>query len=54
MLNSAGRIFSGFNSATTVTVGDVTLLVRVGPITQQVMFSIVRDLGPYNAIMGRA
>ena len=54
MLNLAGRILSGFNGATTLTLGDVTLLVKVGSITQQVLFSIFEDLGPYNAIMGRA
>ena len=31
MLNSAGRILSGFNGATTTTLGDVTLPVKVGP-----------------------
>ena len=30
------------------------LPVRVDPVTQQVLFSVVGDLGPYNAIMGRA
>ena len=34
--------------------GDVALLVKAGPVTQQVLFSIVKDLRPYNAIMGRA
>ena len=28
--------------------------VKVGSVTQQVLFSIVKDLGPYNAIMVRA
>ena len=51
MLNSAGRILSDFNSSTTLTLGDVTLPTMVGPLTQQVLFSIVGDLGPYNAIM---
>ena len=54
MLNSARRILSGFNGATTVKLGDVALPVKSGPVTQQVMFSIVEDLGPYNAIMGWA
>ena len=54
VLNSVGRILSGFNGATTVTLGYVMLLVRVGPVAQEIMFSIVGDLGPYNAIMGRA
>ena len=33
MLNSAGRILSGFNGATTMTLGDVTLPVKAEPIT---------------------
>ena len=53
MLNSVGRILSGFNGATIVTLGDVMLPVKARPITQQVLFSIVEDLGPYNAIMGQ-
>ena len=51
-LSSAGRILSGFNGATTVTMGDITLPVRAGPVVQQVLFSVVEDLGPYNAIVG--
>ena len=53
MLNSTGKILSGFNGATTVTLGDVTLPVKTGPVTQQVLFSIVEGLGPYNSITGR-
>ena len=53
MLNSVGRILSGFNGATTITLGDVALLVKAGPVTQQILFSIVEDLGPYNDIVGR-
>ena len=52
-LSSAGRVLSGFNGSTTLTVGDIALSVKVGPITQQVSFSVVEDLGPYNAIVGR-
>ena len=33
MLNSAEQILYGFNGATTTTLGDITLLVQVGPIT---------------------
>ena len=54
MLNSAGRILFGFNGATTMTLGDITLPMKAGPITQRVLFSIIEDLGPYNAIVGRA
>ena len=53
-LHSAGRVLSGFNGATTLSVKDITFSIKAGPITQQVLFFIVEDLGPYNAILGRA
>ena len=53
-LSSADRVFSGFNGATALTVGDVAFPVHAGPVTQQVLFAMVEDLGPYNAILGRA
>ena len=34
MLNSTERVLSGFNSATTTTLGDITLPVQARPITQ--------------------
>ena len=34
MLNLAGRILSSVNGATTTTLGDITLPVQVGPVTQ--------------------
>ena len=52
-LNLASRVLSGFNGATTLTVGDIALSFKAGPVTQQVLFSVVEDLGPYNAIIGR-
>ena len=52
VVNLVGKILSGFNGATTVTLGDVALPIKVGLMTQQVLFSIVRDLGPYNSIIG--
>ena len=54
MLNSAGRILYIFNGATTITLGDVALPAKARPVTKQVLFSIVEDVGPYNAIMGWA
>ena len=51
-LSSAGRILFEFNEATTVTTGDIALPVKAEPIVQQVVFSVVEDLGPYNAIVG--
>ena len=53
-LSSAGRILSRFNGATTLTVGDIVLSVKIWPVTQQVLFLVVEDLGPYNAIVGQA
>ena len=53
-LHSPGRILSGFNGATTLSIGDITFSVKAGPVTHQVLFSVVEDLGPYNAILGRA
>ena len=53
-LSSTGRILSGINGATTVTMGDITLSVRAGPVIHQILFSVVEDLGLYNAIVGRA
>ena len=44
-LSSVGRIFSGLNGATTQTVGDIALPVKAGSVTQQVLFSVVKDLG---------
>ena len=53
MLNSAEQILSDFNGTTTTTLGDIMLPIQAGPVTQQVLLSIVEDLGPYNAIVGR-
>ena len=54
VVNLVGRILSSFNRATIVTLGDVTLPVKAGPVSQQVLFSIVEDSGPYRAITGWA
>ena len=51
-LLSASRVLLGFNGATILSIGDVTFSVKAGPVTQQVLFSVVEDLGPYNAILG--
>ena len=53
-LHSADRVLSGFNGATTLSIGDVTFSIKAGSVTQQVLFSVVEDLGSYNAILGRA
>ena len=53
-LHSAGRVLSGFNGATTLSVGDIAFSIKAGPVTQQVLFSVVEDVGSYNAILSRA
>ena len=53
-LHSPGRIRLGFNGATTLSVEDITFSVKAGSVTQQVLFSVIEYLGPYNAILGRA
>ena len=53
MLNLAERILFGFNRTTTVTLMDVALPVTIRLVTQQILFSLVDDLGPYNAIVRR-
>ena len=34
--------------------GDIAFPVKARSVTQEVLFSVVEDLGPYNAIVGRA
>ena len=53
-LSSAGRILSDFNEVTTVKMDDIALPVKVRPVVQQDLFSVVEDLDPYKAIVGRA
>ena len=53
MLNLAERILFSLNDATTTTLGDIILPVQAGPITQQVLFSIVQDRGSYNCIVSQ-
>ena len=40
LVNSAGQILFGFNGATIITLGDAALPIKVGSVTQQVLFSI--------------
>ena len=54
MLNSIGQFLSGFNGETIETLGDVMLSIKARPVTQRILFSIVGDLGFYNAITGQA
>lgn len=51
-LENPGRILSGFNGSSTTSLGDVTLPVQAGPIILNVLFSVVENLSPFNAILG--
>lgn len=53
ILENPGRILSGFNEASTTSLGNIILPIQVGPITLNVQFSVVEDLSPFNAILGR-
>ena len=53
-LSLAYRVLFGFNRATTLTVGNIVLSIKARLITQKVLLSVVDDLGPYIAIVGRA
>nr|CAN72336.1 hypothetical protein VITISV_038597 [Vitis vinifera] len=50
-LKNLRRILSRFNGASTISLGDVVLLVQAGPVIQNVHFSMVEDLSPFNTIM---
>ncbi|XP_034700912.1 uncharacterized protein LOC117925911 [Vitis riparia] len=52
-LENPGRILSGFNGASTTSLGDIVLPVQAGPVTLNVQFSVVQDLSPFNVILGR-
>ncbi|XP_034708876.1 uncharacterized protein LOC117931912 [Vitis riparia] len=52
-LENPRRILSGFNRASTTSLGDVMLPVQAGPIILNVQFFMVEDLSSFNAIMGR-
>ncbi|RVW36798.1 hypothetical protein CK203_103356 [Vitis vinifera] len=47
-LENPGRILSGFNGASTTSLGDIVLPVQAGPVTLNVQFSVVQDLSPFN------
>ena len=46
-------ILSRFNGARITSLRDVVLSVQAGPVILNVQFSVVEDLSPFNAILGR-
>ncbi|XP_034704137.1 uncharacterized protein LOC117928351 [Vitis riparia] len=53
-LENPRRILSGFNEASTISLGDIVLPVQAGLVTLNVQFSVVQDLSPFNVILGRS
>ncbi|RVW52832.1 Transposon Ty3-I Gag-Pol polyprotein [Vitis vinifera] len=52
-LENPRRILSGFNGASTTSLGDIVLPVQAGPVTLNIQFLVVQDLSPFNIILGR-
>ncbi|RVX23028.1 Retrovirus-related Pol polyprotein from transposon 297 [Vitis vinifera] len=52
-LENPERTLFGFNGSSTTSLGDVTLPVQAGPVILNALFSVVEDLSPFNAILGR-
>ena len=52
-LENPRRILSGFNGSSTTSLRDITLPVQAGPVILNVLFSVVKDLSPFNVILGR-
>lgn len=52
-LENPERTLSGFNGSSITSLGDVILLVQAGPVTLNILFSVVEDLSPFNTILGR-
>ena len=49
-LENPGRMLSGFNGASTTSLGDVILSIQAGPVILNVLFFVVENLSPFNAI----
>lgn len=51
-LENPEHVLSGFNGASTTSLGNIVLPIRVGLVILNVQFSVVEDLSPFNAITG--
>lgn len=52
-LENLGRMLSGFNGASTTSLEDIILSIQIGSVTLNIQLSVVEDLSPFNAILGR-
>ncbi|CAL2229364.1 unnamed protein product [Prunus armeniaca] len=53
MINKSARSLTGFNGATTVTVGTIDLDVYSLPVIRLQTFMVIDEVSPYNDILGR-
>ncbi|XP_034219224.1 uncharacterized protein LOC117630638 [Prunus dulcis] len=52
-INKLARSLTGFNGATTVTVGTIDLDVYSPPVISLQTFMVINEVSPYNGILGR-
>lgn len=52
-INKSARSLTGFNGATTVTVGTIDLDVYSPPVVYLQTFMVIDKVSPYNGILGR-
>ncbi|CAL9004827.1 unnamed protein product [Prunus brigantina] len=52
-INKSAKSLTGFNGATTVTVGTIELDVYAPPVISLQMFMVIDEVSPYNGILGR-
>ncbi|CAL2254004.1 unnamed protein product [Prunus armeniaca] len=52
-INKSARSLTGFNGATTVTVGTIDLDVYSPPVVCLQTFMVINEVSPYNGILGR-
>ena len=51
-LRNPGRILVGFNCTQTQSLGEIVLLISVGPVTALVPLTVIDELSNFNAILG--
>ncbi|CAL9017512.1 unnamed protein product [Prunus brigantina] len=52
-INKSAKSLTGFNGATTVTVGTIELDVYAPPVISSQVFMVIDEVSPYNGILGR-
>ncbi|CAL8167912.1 unnamed protein product [Prunus armeniaca] len=52
-INKSARSLTGFNGATTITIGTIDLDVYTPPVVSLLTFMVIDEVSPYNGILGR-